>query len=492
MNIIIVKDYQEMSQKAAKFILNQLAIKSDSIFGLATGSTPIGMYQKIIKAHQKYDYDFSRVKTFNLDEYIGLDKKHEQSYNYFMCQNLFSQINIKQQNIYIPDGAVKDISKHCQEYENKIQKSSIDIQVLGIGANGHVGFNEPGSSVNSQTRVVGLDKKTIQDNSRFFKNKKDVPKQAVTMGIETILSAKKIIILASGKNKAQAIKQMVEGKISSSCPASFLQNHPDVYVIIDKQAASLLKKQEYKKNGWSEILVLNENILPKNEKVLIISPHHDDSAVSCGAMIKALAKDNDVYTLVMTAGYRAAMPELTKSEKIKARLKEAQAESKILGSKLLFGNFKFYDQQKKFWQDDLKKFAKIYNKIKPDIVLLPHTKDDHPTHLLSTELVMSYFKQKYMSGVELWFYEGLWSQHLLPTINLIFGYDKKLLNFKNKALAKHESQITRLPLIKASQALTRFRATTLPEQRFVAFGQNPPHIGDYVEAYYRVAFAKRS
>jgi len=475
-----------MSQKAAKIFLNQLAVKPESVFGLATGSTPLGMYATVKKAYSKYGYDFSRVKTFNLDEYVGLDKSDRQSYYAFMQKNLFSHLNIKKNNINIPDGRAKNLTKHCREYEGKIKKNSVDLQVLGIGANGHIGFNEPGSLINSETRVVDLDKKSIKDNSRFFNSIDDVLKQAITMGIKTIMSAKKIIILASGKNKAQAVKSMIEGKVDSYCPASFLQNHPDVYVIVDKEAAELLKKQEYKKNGWSEILVLNENILPKGEKILIISPHHDDSAVSCGATVKALAKNNDVYTLIMTAGYRADIPGLSRAQKIKARVKEARAESKILGSKIILGNFKFYDNGKKFWPDDLEKFGKIFMKIKPDVIMLPHERDEHPTHLLSTRLALEYFNRKKIKGIELWFYEGLWSQHLLQNINLVFGFDKKLLNFKNKALREHKSQMARLPLVHASQALTRFRAMTMPEQRFVNFGQTPPYFAEYIEAYYRV------
>jgi glucosamine-6-phosphate deaminase len=487
MHLIISENYAELSQKAALLFLNQLAIKPDSVFGLATGSTPLGMYAEIIKARKEYGYDFSRVRTFNLDEYVGLPPTHPQSYHRFMEKNLCNGLNVKKSNINIPEGTAKNLSKFCHEYEQKIKQHPIDLQILGIGANGHIGFNEPGSKATSLTRVVNLTAETIHDNARFFKTENKVPTQAVTMGISTILSAKKIIILASGKHKAEALRRMLEGGRTVDCPASFLQEHPEVYVVLDKAAASLLQKTSQTKNGWSDIRILNKAVLPRGKKILVISPHHDDSAVSCGATIKAFSRQNHITTLVMTAGYRAAMPEeLSKSQRIRVRNFEAASEGKILGARTLFGNFNFYDRGKTLWQEDLKKFSKIWQKIKPGIVLLPHTHDEHPTHIASTELVLDYFKQNKQKGIEMWFYEGLWSQHLLASINVVFGFDKNLLAIKNRALQKHRSQTVRLPLVGASESLSRFRALTLPEQRFVSFGQMPPHIAEYIEAYYRV------
>jgi len=486
MHIIIVDDYQKLSQKAAKMFLNQLAINPTSVFGLPTGATPLGMYDIIIKAYQKYGYDFSKVKTFNLDEYVGLEAGHKQSYHFFMYDNFFNFININKNNIYIPDGCATDLKKHCSAYENLIKRNPVDLQILGLGANGHIGFNEPGSSVNSRTRVVELSEQTLKDNACFFGKATLVPKQAITMGIATIMSAKKILVLASGKHKAEAVRQMINGEINAQCPASFLRQHPDVYVIIDKDAATYLKKFKKETNGWSDILVLNKNILPSKKKVVIISPHHDDSAVSCGATIKALTKHNQVYTLVMTEGYHAAMPGLTKVQKIKISNQEAVAESKILGSKNMCGHFKFYDHGKKYWEQDLMRLTKILKKMKPHIIILPHKNDEHPTHALSAKLITDYLREQSVKNLELWFYEGLWSQHLFLDINLIFGFDQKLLSIKNKALAQHHSQTMRLPLARASQALATFRATTLPEQRFVSFGQKTPVLASYVEAYDRV------
>ncbi|MFA6551208.1 MAG: glucosamine-6-phosphate deaminase [Patescibacteria group bacterium] len=486
MNIIIVKDYQTLSEKAANIFLNQLAFKSDSVFGLATGSTPLGLYAEIVKRVREYSYDFSRAAAFNLDEYVSLDSTHPQSYHYFMVKNLFKYLNVNPKNIFFPDGRAKNLIAQSASYEKEISRRPIDLQILGIGQNGHIGFNEPGSDQHSTTCAVDLSEQTVKDNARFFSNEQAVPRQAITMGIGTILKAKKIVILASGENKARAVKQMIETKPSANCPASWLQLHPNATVILDSAAASLLKeKKETKKNGASEIQVLNEKILPKNKKILVISPHHDDSAVSSGATLSALSKNNAVTIAIMSAGFRATIDNLTKEQKIALREREAMEESKTLNCQMIFNYSRFYENGKKFWQDDLQQFKKLWQKIKPDIVILPDRQDEHPTHALSTQLVLDFLKKEKIKQVELWFYEGLWSQHLLPNINLVFGFDKYLLAVKNKAIGKHKSQTTRLPLAGASEALARFRALTLPEQRFVTFGAEPPKIADFVEAYYR-------
>jgi len=198
--------------------------------------------------HKEEDLSFKKVKTFNLDEYYGLDPDHPQSYRYFMNANLFSQIDIDLANTHVPDGLAKDIGKYCLEYEEEIEKyGGIDLQVLGIGSDGHIGFNEPGSSLGSRTRIKTLNEQTVADNSRFFKNIDEVPKYAITMGVGTIIDAKEIILLASGKNKSRVVAQAIEGPVTSQITASMLQVHPKVMVILDEDAASLLKKRDYYK-----------------------------------------------------------------------------------------------------------------------------------------------------------------------------------------------------------------------------------------------------
>lgn len=484
MNIVIVNNYAEMSRKAAMIFLNQLALEPKSVFGLATGSTPLGLYEELIKNTREYSYDWSRVTAFNLDEYVGLGPDNEQSYNYFMRTHLFNHLNIKAKNILIPNGQANNLAKECSEYEKKIKDIPIDIQLVGIGENGHIGFNEPGSQVDSKTRTVKLSPSTIQANSRFFLEKSLVPKSALTMGINSILAAQKIVVLANGRRKSRAVKAMIECPVSSKCPASYLQRHFDVTVIIDKEAASLLLK-EYtpRKAGWTDVRILNEQVVPHNKNILVISPHHDDSSVSAGAIMKVLSARNNLSTLVMTSGYRAVIRGKNKTERIKMRNLEARKESQILGSRLIIGNFKFYDQGKKYWRSDLAALAKIWRGATPQIIILPHRDDEHPTHRLATKLVLYFLEEKGIRDIELWFYEGLWSQHILNTITQVFTFGEKLLKIKKRAMSAHLSQTRRLPIIEAATALSQFRAKTIPEQLFVEHGRELPELSNYAEAF---------
>ena len=233
MRIIVVENYEEMSKKAAVMIASQIILKPNSVLGLATGDTPLGMYKELIDMYHKKQIDFSEAKSFNLDEYYGLEKNNSQSYHHY--------INIDKEKINIPDGKAENIEEECKSYDKKISDASeIDIQVLGIGVNGHIGFNEPSVEFKAGTHLVNLDKKTIKSNSRFFNSIEDVPTKAISMGIKTILNSKKIVLLANGKGKADAIAKTVKGKICPEVPASVLQFHKDVTIILDKEAAEKL------------------------------------------------------------------------------------------------------------------------------------------------------------------------------------------------------------------------------------------------------------
>ena len=241
MKIYIVEDYEQMSIKAATIVASQVVLKNKAVLGLATGSTPEGMYARLVQMYKEGAVDFSEVTSFNLDEYIGLSPRHHQSYNYYMHHHLFSHINIMPENIFIPDGEAEDIDSFCKKYDEKIAVAGgIDIQVLGVGVNGHIGFNEPDRRLETGTHAVYLTRETIDSNSRFFSKIEEVPQRAVTMGMGSIMSARRIILLASGVNKAPVIKEMVNGKVKTEVPASFLQLHREAILILDKDAASLI------------------------------------------------------------------------------------------------------------------------------------------------------------------------------------------------------------------------------------------------------------
>ncbi|MBS4538730.1 glucosamine-6-phosphate deaminase [Clostridium sp. D2Q-11] len=241
MKIIVAKDYEELSKKAADIIAQEIKTKSNPILGLATGSTPIGTYKELVNLHREEDLDFSKVETFNLDEYYGLDSTHEQSYSYFMKKNLFNNVNINMNNTHIPNGLTEDIEKECKDYDALIEKKGgIDLQLLGIGVNGHIGFNEPGEELSTGTHLVDLETNTIKANSRFFDSIEEVPKKAITMGLASIMKSKRILLLANGENKKEIISKIIDGKVSTNVPASILQVHSNVTIIIDKEIAEYL------------------------------------------------------------------------------------------------------------------------------------------------------------------------------------------------------------------------------------------------------------
>lgn len=233
MNWIEAKDYNQLSEIGAQIFKDQLKEKPHSILGLATGSTPIGLYKQLIASFERGEISFKEVQTFNLDEYVGLSPENKNSYFYFMHDQLFNHIDIKKENVHIPSG-LGDVDANAREYEELINESGgIDLQLLGIGVNGHIGFNEPGTSFDSKTKIVDLTESTIEANKRFFDRVEDVPTRAITMGIDSIMKAKKIVLLISGATKQEAYDKLRSGEISEDFPASALHNHPNVTVIYE-------------------------------------------------------------------------------------------------------------------------------------------------------------------------------------------------------------------------------------------------------------------
>ncbi|MDY6826072.1 MAG: glucosamine-6-phosphate deaminase [Bacillota bacterium] len=241
MELRVVESYDQLSEKAAEIVAAEVKQNRRAILGLATGSTPEGMYAVLAGYHRDNKIDFSGVTTFNLDEYTGLPREHSQSYYSYMHRHFFDHVNIDPRRIHLPESSPQDMARSCREYEQKIEEAGgIDLQVLGIGVNGHIGFNEPADSLDVYTHLVELAEETIETNSRFFNSREEVPQQAVTMGMGSIMHAAKILLLASGKNKARAIKKTVSGKITTTVPSSLLQMHRNCTVIVDCEAAALL------------------------------------------------------------------------------------------------------------------------------------------------------------------------------------------------------------------------------------------------------------
>jgi len=261
MLVVLKENRKEVGQEAARIVAASVRANPKIVLGLATGSTPLGMYEELISLHRSGQLDFSQAASFNLDEYLGLAKDNPQSFHYFMHSNFFSHVNFSPDKIHIPDGSIhSNYSEYCEGYERAIKSAGgIDLQILGIGRNGHIGFNEPNSSLASRTRLKELTFETIEDNRRFFPPGAEIPECAITMGIGTILDARRILILATGKSKAAAVAKAIEGPISSSVSASALQLHPDVTFIIDEDAAYALTQRDY----YRRVLELTKKYTPE-------------------------------------------------------------------------------------------------------------------------------------------------------------------------------------------------------------------------------------
>jgi glucosamine-6-phosphate deaminase len=244
--VIITSSAREASAEAARIVAALIRLKPRAVLGLATGSTPLGFYDEVASMHERGEINFSEVTTFNLDEYAGLGPEHPQSYAHFMREHFFSRVNIKHWRAHVPDGLAADIPAHCAAYEAAIvEAGGIDLQLLGVGSDGHIGFNEPGSSLGSRTRLKTLTEGTIRDNSRFFASPSEVPRHVITMGVGTILDARRCVVLAFGDGKAAAVAAMTEGPITADVPASALQFHASCTLLVDEAAASKLKRIDY-------------------------------------------------------------------------------------------------------------------------------------------------------------------------------------------------------------------------------------------------------
>ncbi|MBI2050471.1 MAG: glucosamine-6-phosphate deaminase [Parcubacteria group bacterium] len=491
MKVIITKNYDEMSDSASRFVLAHLWRKPDLVLGLPTGETPIGMYERLVLARKKGRADFSRASTFNLDEYAGLSEKDADSFHHFMDRHLFNHVNIKKKNIYLPNGRARDLNAECEQYESAIKDAGrIDLQVLGIAPNGHIGFNEPGTPFAARTHVAQLSEHTRKKNAKHFKEGR-VPEQAITMGLGTIMDAKKIALIASGSAKADAVKATVEGRVSKDVPASLLQWHPDVTLIIDEAAASKLER-DYASPllfGEGDVEVLTEQDIPSGKYITVVSPHPDDASISMGGLIAALAKRNRVHIVIATTGYRSVVDGAKPEEVIKIREKEAREESKILGAIPVFLRAEFYDakNEREALVRDTEKLAAIFNRTKPDLLFVPHELDRHPTHAKSRSialLALAKHQAQKKRDILVYNYEGLWSLFSEGEFNTVFAYDESLMKKKLKAITAQKSQLARLRFDVAAKSLARLRAEVVPELSLVGYGARAPRLGKYFELFH--------
>ncbi len=486
MHIVITPDYHSVCKKVADLVVSRIKRNPSVILGLPTGDTPFRFYQNLVEEHEGGGVNFSKVKIFNLDEYVGLSNTHKGSYAFYMYGNLLSHVNLPKGSWDIPNGMAKDLEDECRRYEKKITLAGgLDLTLLGIGINGHIGFNEPGTPFNSPTHISNLTKSTIESNRHHFGSPKEMPKKAITMGLKTIMNSEEILLMASGPKKAKAVYDLVYGHLTRKFPASILQTHNNVTLVIDEAAATELKKAGYTDERSTDFTIYDEKTLPTDKNIVVVSPHPDDSAIGVGGIVSMLSPNNKITTLVMTSGHRAQIHDKTKPQRIKIRRDEAKDEAGILGVDCEYLNLDFYEANKIGKKDEQKIYGAL-KRLDPDIIFQVTPKDLHPTHQLSTELVTSALR-KFVSEkkrvVEVWHYESPWWMFQPGDFNAFVQLSDEAVKNKVRAVKAHKSQTTRTPYDKLAEALAVVRGATVPEQVLCHYGATPPKLKLHAEVF---------
>ena len=463
MRVVIKDNYDALAYWTASYIKNKIMQNIDKkiVLGLPTGSTPLQVYKYLIDFYKNNELTFKHVVTFNMDEYIGLDKTHNQSYHYFMYTNFFNHIDIIDTNIHILNGMAENLEQECIDYENLIKAhGGIDLMLGGIGTDGHIAFNEPGSSLNSLTRIKTLNDETIESNARFFKNSQEVPKMALTIGIKTIMDSNEVIIIASGYNKAKAIEGSIENPISHICPGSALQNHEKACFVIDNQATNELKVKtvNYFKGlqksidyQGKPILKNLNNHIGKDNKILIFSPHPDDDVIGMGCAINHFTNIADINISDINVAYMTSGENGISSNQLNKLCREQEAINAIqtLGldrTNALFLRLPFYkssrliDEQMYDYQNDVEICYKMLCSKQPTDIFVCSDKDPNGTHQKCFNILQKTFiTHPELSGINVWLYKGAWG-YINNSNAISLPITKDIMDLKLISIKQHLSQ----------------------------------------------------
>ena len=458
MKLIIKDNYDNVSEWVSEYVkikINKQSTNGKMVLGLPTGSTPLGVYKKLIESYNNNEVSFKNITTFNMDEYVGLPENHPESYHYYMNNNLFNHIDIPKNNINILDGNVDDLVGECKKYENKIKESGgIDLFLCGIGADGHLAFNEPGSSLLSRTRVKTLCPQTIKDNSRFFENDCNLlPKIVLTVGIATIMDAKEIVLMITGINKAMALYKCIEEGINHMWTGSAIQNHPNVIIVCDEAATTELKVKTinyYKHLELTSDILGNPlknyyfNSITNKDRILILSPHPDDDVIGMGGAMKLLPNKNNVLVAYMTSG-KGGIPS---GKPLNTREEEAKFALKILGYKsecAKFLNLPFYENKTSAGVDDYKILHNLYDTFDPTHIFICGDNDPNGTHGKCYNIIKSSDLARINKLKRIWIYIGAWNtwnadknSNYYP--NCTIHIPKNVFELKKLSIQAHQSQ----------------------------------------------------
>jgi len=476
MRVIINNSYSEICNWVAIYI--KKAIKKHSsdkpfVIGLPTGSTPIGVYKLLIQYYKKGELSFKNVVTFNMDEYVGLSPQHTESYHYFMYTNLFNHIDIPKENIHLLNGMTDDLELECNKYEDAIKNSGgIDLFLCGIGRDGHIAFNEPGSSFSSKTRIKTLSDETIMDNSKYFSDVSSVPRQALTVGVKTVMDAREVIIMASGNQKAQAIRECIEGSVSNQFTCTAIQMHSKATIICDKKATYELKVKtyEYYINLQKNIDILGKPItnyitkyISNQDIVIITSPHPDDDVIGLGGSMQHMPNKSNVKIVYMTNGMGGLRD--VDNLGIQTRIKEAISSVKVLGydkASVFDIGLPFYNNKNRdVSEDDINKMEKFLSHYGVNHLFVCIDKDPKNTHIKCAKIIQ---KCKFPRSLKkIWLYKsawGIWDSELESNVDIYISrehFNKKLLS-----IDMHLSQIN--PMV-SDRELTTFKDIVLMKNK---------------------------
>ncbi len=484
MRIIVTKDYRDLSRVASVLVLNHVIEQPDAVIGIPAGDTPRGLYQELARARADLDVDFSRARIFNIDEYRGLSHRDSRSLAATLKRELLSPLEVPSANVHLIAGDGEGFE------EELLSAGGLDLLLLGIGRNGHIAFNEPGSPFGAKLYVTKLAPETRRANVSAFGSLADVPEEAVTLGPASLLAARRIILLAAGASKADAVLGLVAGPICESLPASILRTHANVTVIIDREAAARLKDAPSIREESLPLALLQSEDFDTGGPVLVFSPHPDDSSISCGGTLTLFARRRRVVTAVCVSGHRAAIPGTSVEERRRTRFREAEREGEILGVEVRLLDLRFYDGDGAFRSDDAETVRRLIGEIHPAVVIAPSDEDRHPTHRVCLNLVKEALRRHLLEdhdskSVEFWEFEGPWALFGRGEFNAAVVVPDEARKLKMRAIRAHRSQIDRKRYDVGAEALAMFRAITIPESRFGRFGERELDLGEHVEVYRR-------
>lgn len=491
MKIIVAPTPKEVASLAAIVVLNRLLEKPALTLGVAAGETPTGLYREVARAHRALRVDLGAVRVFHLDEYLGVGPDHPLSFVRQLRERLLGRVTIPRESVHFLRGDAKDPEAECARYEEAIRAAGgIDLQVIGIGRNGHVAFNEPGSSFASRTRVVRLSSATRRANGGAA-----VPPRALSLGLGTILESRSLLLLATGLDKAGAVAAAVEGDLDERCPASCLRIHPDVTAILDSEAASRLTRSGPIEEE-APLTLFEGRTLPRGQRVAMISPHPDDTSISCGGLVAEWSGVSRVTSVVMTNGHHADIPGKSRRERIAIRKAEARREGEILGARVAFPKLDFYDAGNAVIGSDASAMRDLLESLDPDVVILPSPTDRHPAHRTCHCITREAVRRLLSGGgrrrrIELWHFEGPWRVFERDEFNTVVALGSRAEAMKERAIRAHASQVGRKRYDLAARGLATFRAVTVPESKLSRFGKSLAFPGKTCELYHRIVLRAR-